>query len=161
MVSIAGRFSVRNLGAYSMSKHALISFTDVLRQEVSLFGIKVASIEPALVKTKMMTMETLAPQIEIIWNQTSDDVKKLYGGLSQQKSQLKTLIASMQPIDPELVMEDVVDSIINEKPRANYRPIAISMKLMYILNMFASTEIVDAVLVLVEKIIPFMSILTG
>jgi NAD(P)-dependent dehydrogenase (short-subunit alcohol dehydrogenase family) len=44
--SMSGRVSTPFLGWYCASKHALESLTDVLRMEVSRFGVKVVLIEP-------------------------------------------------------------------------------------------------------------------
>jgi NAD(P)-dependent dehydrogenase (short-subunit alcohol dehydrogenase family) len=53
MSSISGLFSSPFNGSYSISKHAVESMTDVYRRELRQFGIKVISIEPGPIKTKI------------------------------------------------------------------------------------------------------------
>lgn len=49
--SIAGLFNSPFNGAYSISKHALESMTDIYRRELRRYGIKVIAIEPGPIKT--------------------------------------------------------------------------------------------------------------
>ena len=49
--SISGLFNSPFNGAYSISKHALESMTDVYRRELRRYGIKVIAIEPGPIKT--------------------------------------------------------------------------------------------------------------
>ena len=46
VASVAGRVSLPGLGYYSMSKHAVIAFSDALRREMKVWNIKVITIEP-------------------------------------------------------------------------------------------------------------------
>lgn len=49
--SISGLFNSPFNGAYSISKHALESMTDIYRRELRRYGIKVIAIEPGPIKT--------------------------------------------------------------------------------------------------------------
>lgn len=49
--SIGGKLAIPYLGAYSMTKFALESATDALRQELAHHGIAVSAIEPAAIGT--------------------------------------------------------------------------------------------------------------
>ena len=49
--SISGGITIPLLGAYACSKHALESLSDALRRELSIYGIRVAAIEPGSVQT--------------------------------------------------------------------------------------------------------------
>ncbi len=51
--SVSGLFSSPFNGAYSISKHALESMTDVYRRELRRYGIKVIAIEPGPIKTNI------------------------------------------------------------------------------------------------------------
>jgi NAD(P)-dependent dehydrogenase (short-subunit alcohol dehydrogenase family) len=51
--SVSGLFNAPFNGAYCISKHALESMTDIYRRELSIFGIRVAAIEPGPVKTQI------------------------------------------------------------------------------------------------------------
>ena len=41
-----GRIAMEGNGAYSMSKHALVAYSDTLRQEMRKWGVTVSIIEP-------------------------------------------------------------------------------------------------------------------
>ena len=51
--SVSGLFNSPYNGAYSISKHALESMTDVYRRELRRYGIKVIAIEPGPIKTEI------------------------------------------------------------------------------------------------------------
>lgn len=51
--SISGLFNAPFNGAYSISKHALESMTDIYRRELHRYGIKVIAIEPGPIKTEI------------------------------------------------------------------------------------------------------------
>lgn len=43
---LPGRLTMEGNGAYSMSKHALLAYSDTLRQEMKKWGVHVSIIEP-------------------------------------------------------------------------------------------------------------------
>ncbi|MGB1185379.1 MAG: SDR family NAD(P)-dependent oxidoreductase [Flavobacteriaceae bacterium] len=51
--SVSGLFNSPYNGAYSISKHALESMTDIYRRELRPYGIKVIAIEPGPIKTEI------------------------------------------------------------------------------------------------------------
>ncbi len=52
MSSVAGLVGIQGFGFYSAAKFALEGMTEVLRQEVAPFGIKVLAVEPAAFRTR-------------------------------------------------------------------------------------------------------------
>jgi NAD(P)-dependent dehydrogenase (short-subunit alcohol dehydrogenase family) len=52
--SVAGILANRNVGAYSMSKHAIEAFTDCLAQELEPVGVYVSAIEPGTFHTRFV-----------------------------------------------------------------------------------------------------------
>lgn len=46
LTSAAGRISLEGNGAYSMSKHALVAYTNTLRLEMKKWGVTVSIVEP-------------------------------------------------------------------------------------------------------------------
>lgn len=44
--SVSGRVSLEGNGAYSMSKHALVAYTNTLRLEMKKWGVDVCIVEP-------------------------------------------------------------------------------------------------------------------
>ncbi len=51
--SVAGRLARKNNGVYSATKHAVCSFSESLRQEVTERGVRVGLIEPGMTTTEM------------------------------------------------------------------------------------------------------------
>lgn len=62
VTSVAGRIALYAESAYAASKFALEAFTECLAQEVKVYGIKVALIEPGIIDTAMST--TSLPQYD-------------------------------------------------------------------------------------------------
>lgn len=50
VASIAGRVAGPGLAIYSMSKHAVVAFSNALRREMLAWGVKVSTIEPSIYK---------------------------------------------------------------------------------------------------------------
>jgi NAD(P)-dependent dehydrogenase (short-subunit alcohol dehydrogenase family) len=55
--SLAGVVTMMGTGAYTMSKHAVECFSDVLRYEVKPFGVNVITIQPGGVSTNFTSVE--------------------------------------------------------------------------------------------------------
>ena len=79
VVSISGRVTLPFVSAYSMSKHANLSFSDALRRENHKWGISVSTIEPFPYKTPMASPENFQRYVDKQWAQTSNEVKQEYG----------------------------------------------------------------------------------
>lgn len=60
VASIAGTFPVPFEGYYGVAKAALMAYSDVLRQEVKGFGIKVSVVEPGFFRTNLANTRTRA-----------------------------------------------------------------------------------------------------
>jgi NAD(P)-dependent dehydrogenase (short-subunit alcohol dehydrogenase family) len=52
--SVSGAITVPFMTTYSMTKHAVEALTQGLRRELSLYGIEVSTIEPGLVRSKLI-----------------------------------------------------------------------------------------------------------
>lgn len=46
LITVTGRVPIEGNGAYAMSKHGLVAFSDTLRLEMRKWGVHVALIEP-------------------------------------------------------------------------------------------------------------------
>lgn len=66
------------LHSYSMSKHAVIAFSDGLRREMDKFGVRVVSIEPFIYKTPMIVRD-LTASLKSSWNSTDTAIRDDYG----------------------------------------------------------------------------------
>nr|XP_045608263.1 D-beta-hydroxybutyrate dehydrogenase, mitochondrial-like isoform X1 [Procambarus clarkii] len=80
--SIAGRFGQAYMSAYCATKYAVEGFSDVLRQEMSGFGVKVCIVEPGnfAAGTLLFGPDLAGPErVKALLATVSDDVKKDYG----------------------------------------------------------------------------------
>ena len=62
-----------------MTKHAVRSFTDGLRQELYKFKIKPILIEPTLYKTPISNIDQLVKQFEKTYDRTDQTTRNEYG----------------------------------------------------------------------------------
>lgn len=62
-----------------MTKHAVRSFTDGLRQELFKFKIKPILIEPTLYKTPISNIDQLIKQFEKTYDRTNKTIREEYG----------------------------------------------------------------------------------
>jgi NAD(P)-dependent dehydrogenase (short-subunit alcohol dehydrogenase family) len=53
VTSVAGKLSTSPLGPYAATKHALEAVSEALAQEMKLFGVRVAIVEPGIIDTGM------------------------------------------------------------------------------------------------------------
>ncbi|XP_040281621.1 retinol dehydrogenase 7-like [Bufo bufo] len=84
VASIAGRLTVCP-GGYCLSKYGVESFSDSLRREMKVFGVKVCIIEPGFFNTQITSAELLKKSAKTSWDSTSEEVRKSYGEAFFQK----------------------------------------------------------------------------
>ncbi|KAK6190515.1 hypothetical protein SNE40_002370 [Patella caerulea] len=77
--SLLGRVTLEGNGAYCMSKHALVAYTDTLRQEMRKWGVQVALIEPTGFYTGNMEEHVIKSRKEEVWDTLDDATKDTYG----------------------------------------------------------------------------------
>ena len=154
-----GRISLTGIGVYSMTKHAVISFNDALRQEVSEFGIKVISIEPGLIDTILFSTESQIKQLMRSWTETSDEVKEVYGSISKEKENINLVFGSNERTKPEVIVDDIIDAIVSRKPKSNYKAFQSYLKVLYALRTFFPSEFGDFVMDLYSKMGPLLAML--
>jgi NAD(P)-dependent dehydrogenase (short-subunit alcohol dehydrogenase family) len=94
--SISGTLASKDVGVYSMSKHALEAFTDSLAAELECLGVGVAIIEPGMFNTRLV----------------ANAGARLIG-----RAQLPDLSHSASP---EAVAEAVAQALFDAKPRRRY-----------------------------------------
>jgi len=79
VASLAGRYSIPGMVAYSMSKASVISFSEGLRRELKKWNIDVITIEPHLFKTNLCNDKAQKDLLLKEWQKTSVSVRKAYG----------------------------------------------------------------------------------
>ena len=112
--SIAGILGGNFFGPYSMSKHAMEAFTDVLAVEMQKFGVHVSAIEPGNYNSKIS--ETFYNRLQ---SQNMNFENSLYkkeweglmAGFSPDRSQYK---------DPDEVAAAVEKALFSENPKRRY-----------------------------------------
>jgi short-subunit dehydrogenase len=79
MVSMAGMLSAGGVGstAYEVSKNAAEAFTNALRLEMKMFGVKVVSVNPSVHSTPLVS--DIKIKSKEVWDNLSPDLKKEYG----------------------------------------------------------------------------------
>lgn len=57
VASVAGKMAITPSAAYCSSKFALEAFTEIMAQELTTYGVRVALVEPGIISTPMATTE--------------------------------------------------------------------------------------------------------
>ena len=109
--SVSGRLAVPFLGAYAASKFGLEGYSDSLRRELMLFGIKVILIEPGAVVTP-------------IWDKAEGVVVQQFPNTPYDRSLRLFAEQAMKEaktgFPPEKVGELIWRALITPRPRARY-----------------------------------------
>lgn len=123
VASFAGRNTVFGICAYSMSKHAAVSFADGLRQEMGKFGVTVHTIEPYFYMTRIVDRERARLVAQSNWNNASPETHKDYGDEYFQ-AYLKTFdrVEHVSRTNLDEVVSDMVDAVAAIQPKARYIP---------------------------------------
>jgi NAD(P)-dependent dehydrogenase (short-subunit alcohol dehydrogenase family) len=113
--SVAGTITMMGTGAYTMSKHAIECFSDVLRYEVKSFGIDVITIQPGGVSTNFTRVEEglfgQGDQNSPYTKFRENVFKTLHQGASENRLILK----------PEQVAQVILKAATASRPRKRYR----------------------------------------
>uniref|UniRef100_A0A6A7G7M0 Estradiol 17-beta-dehydrogenase 2-like n=3 Tax=Hirondellea gigas TaxID=1518452 RepID=A0A6A7G7M0_9CRUS len=125
VASLAGRYTFPGFSAYSMSKHAAVSFADGLRLEMKKWNISVHTVEPTLYKTSITNVENLQKSLEHGWDESPVEVRCSYG--SEYLEDFKVTVNShMSRAKPEEkikeVIADMVDAVAGVEPQPQYVP---------------------------------------
>ncbi|XP_065346367.1 short-chain dehydrogenase/reductase family 9C member 7-like [Cloeon dipterum] len=145
--SVAGRYSLPGFSAYSMSKHAIISFADVLRKEMKPFKISVHTIQPTAYMTPLSSAENIGNSLQSHWDKTEPEVKKSYGENYFQTFKTLYLKAGkkLSRTNTSEVVDDMVDAILSKEPKITYIP-SLSTKFMVHLLTSIPTEWQDRIM---------------
>ncbi len=112
--SIAGRVSTPFLSVYAASKHAVEGFSEGLRQELCLKGIKVSVVGPGSIKTP-------------IWEKGFERIKDSYNHtIYATPFQLFVKFGLKQverALEPAAVSEFILHALSAENPKYRYEPI--------------------------------------
>lgn len=125
VASLAGRYTFPGFTAYSMSKHATVSFADGLRLEMQKWGITVHTVEPTLYRTPISQEGPMHRALDRFWQECSEDVKRCYGDdyMKDFKDTLSKHLNRAKPTEKvKEVIDDMVDAVAGQDPKIRYVP---------------------------------------
>nr|AAB07997.1 retinol dehydrogenase type I [Rattus norvegicus] len=145
IASTMGRMSLVG-GGYCISKYGVEAFSDSLRRELTYFGVKVAIIEPGGFKTNVTNMERLSDNLKKLWDQTTEEVKEIYGEKFQD-SYMKAMESLVNTCsgDLSLVTDCMEHALTSCHPRTRYSP-GWDAKFFYLPMSYLPTFLSDAVI---------------
>ena len=68
---------MEGLGAYSISKHAMVAYTNTLRLEMKKWGVSVSLVEPMGFNTGSMQEHVLQGRKEEIWSALDEETRQV------------------------------------------------------------------------------------
>ncbi len=119
MSSVCGFLSVRTLGIYSASKHALESLSDTLRRELVPFRVSVSIIESGLIKDEIPA-SALQENEKAYANKDKSDLSA-YAELYSQAQFEKEMKILAEASDPIVVSTAIEDAIFARFPKTRYQ----------------------------------------
>jgi len=117
MSSISGRHAAPFFSAYAASKHALEAWSDSLRQELAMWGLHVAIIEPGAIDTPIW--ESGEARARSIVDEMPEAGRALYAAAVTAGLDT-TQRAGKRGIPAQRVAEVVADALTASSPRARY-----------------------------------------
>uniref|UniRef100_A0A0B7BNQ6 Uncharacterized protein n=1 Tax=Arion vulgaris TaxID=1028688 RepID=A0A0B7BNQ6_9EUPU len=128
---------------YAVSKFGLEAFGDVVRRDVTSFGVKVSIIEPGYFKTSILQGEGLIKSVTESYDRSNPEVQAAYG-----KDYVKLAIAMVKAAiefsspDTHKVVDAYIAAITSVYPRPRY-VVGFDAKLVYIPLSFLPEWCVD------------------
>jgi short-subunit dehydrogenase len=112
--SISGLNGTPFLAAYCASKHAIEGFSESLRREMNLYGIKVSVIGPGSIKTP-------------IWSKGFETIRTKYDKTPYHESFNRFIdfakFEEENALSTSVVVENVVHAAFSKRPKIRYAPV--------------------------------------
>lgn len=125
--SVSGKNGTPFLGIYCASKHAIEGFSESLRREMHIYGIKVSMVAPGSIKTP-------------IWNKGFEIIAKLYDHTEYKNSFARFIrFASNEEknaLPVSAVVDDIHHAVTSTKPCIRYAPIPRKLQNWYLPKLF-------------------------
>nr|KAG5714893.1 hypothetical protein BaRGS_000381 [Batillaria attramentaria] len=126
VTSIKGQVSTPYNAAYNITKYGGETFSDILRLEMSQFGVKVVIIEPgnfggATGCINAEARKRIGKDFDEMWADASDDVKQLFS-----REHLDRLLKSLEPAALETyptltpVLDTIAEALTSDDPDLRY-----------------------------------------
>ncbi|CAG2171532.1 unnamed protein product, partial [Oppiella nova] len=141
MSSAAARLSQITCGAYSMSKASVHKFSEILRKEMiaSNSGVNVSTICPGIYMSTNLTNAAIS-QMDRTWSETDQSIRDSYGDECFdriKKILIKGTETTLVNWDPNAVINDIVDAIMNTRPKSLYISLdGLAMKLWFYCSLY-------------------------
>ena len=137
--SYSGQVGMPFTGSYVASKFALEGIADVMRREVSKWGVEIILIEPGGLKTQMVTRQMA--QLKIATAALGENERRLYGDRYRQFANLmETSYAGLTP--PAEVAATIRTALRAARPKTRYR-VGADAKYLLALNARRSDRAMD------------------
>ncbi len=115
--SVSGLLASPLVGAYAASKFGLEAVSDALRVELAPWGIRVAVIEPGVIKTPIW--ETSRKRAEGLYGRLGAEAVRRYGPMLERLAAL-TAQSVRHGAEPEAVAQAVSHALTSRRPRTRY-----------------------------------------
>nr|XP_056710886.1 17-beta-hydroxysteroid dehydrogenase type 6-like [Euleptes europaea] len=146
VASILGRLAFYG-GGYCPSKYGVEAFSDCLRRELRLFGVKIAIVEPGYFRTGMTNIQLNLNSLEQIWTNVPQDTKESYGQtyFDNYYKTFKEAITTRCSTDLYPVTDCMEHALTSKHPRTRYSG-GWDAQFFYIPLSYLPTVLVDFVL---------------
>lgn len=131
--SLAGTFVPLNLAAYSAAKFALESFTDSLRREMMMFGVKVVKIAPGYMNTTLLDAHW--KETKSSWDASNDEIKAAYTEKHLEKLKAFTEHEKQVAESPKQVVDKMVECVCAVDPSPKYIVGKLPIPMFILLNL--------------------------
>ena len=124
--SQGGMLSKRYYGPYTMTKHALESYTEVLHTELGTYGVSVSIVQPGGILTDIgekMQAETVShfQRAQPPFKEEAEAVLASFNAEPPEPDpEAPESEFNRKPSSPEIVWEAVRDALFSEKPKLRY-----------------------------------------
>lgn len=141
VTSVNGRVSYPGTSVYSATKFALEGFCDALRFELSKFGVKVVVVAPGDHANLTNIMQEHRQNMAEMWNSMNAKQKQNIGNYFERcNDRVMSTKGINRPSTMKILMEDFLDAIIADEPKARYLSAPLGFKIIFtILTSLPST----------------------
>uniref|UniRef100_A0A0B7BPC2 Uncharacterized protein n=1 Tax=Arion vulgaris TaxID=1028688 RepID=A0A0B7BPC2_9EUPU len=150
ITSASGRCPVVS-APYSVSKFGLEAFGDVVRRDISSFGVKVSLIEPGYFVTNILQEDGIGKSAREAYTRSSPEVQATYGkDYPTNAAALLTGALKLSSPDTHKVVDAYIAAITSSYPRPRY-VVGYDAMFLYVPLSFLPEWIVDWVLISLQK----------
>ena len=132
--SIGGRVTFPLMGVYNSTKYAVESLSDVLRNELMPFGIRVSLVEPGPIRTEFNDRAFDSLDLEKM-------ASSPYAPITEQAARFKADFDKFG-VSPEVTTKAIAHAALAKRPRIRY-VVPFSSSVMLALLGFVPTHVVD------------------